>query len=174
MLDLSSMLASSTDHCPSLPVVVRGRWLHLVSSSFRQTLTRMWHATVFLTLQLGKVTAMSYVRRGLVCFGGQVAHYGDLRGGERILLLSVYVRAAGTSRDNSPGTSCVSLSLSTPILHFVGTSPRSSSKASAGISVLPEFRPKKERNLLRWRLDCSPFCDSNVDAMPTQVAGLCV
>ena len=174
MPDLSSMLASSTDRYPSLLVVVRGRWLHLASSSFRQSLTQMWRATVFLTLQLGKVTAMSYVRRGLVCFGGQVAHYGDSRGGERILLLSVYILATGASRDSSPGTSCVSLSLSTPILHFVGTSPRSSSKTSAGISVLPEFRPKKDRNLLRLCLVCSLFCDSNVDAMPTQVAGLCV
>ena len=173
MPDLSSMLASSTDRYPSLLVVVRGRWLHLASSSFRQSLAQMSRATVFLTLQLGKVTAMSYVRRELVCFGGQVAHYEDLQEGERILPLSVYIRATGTSRDNSPGTSCVSLSLSTPMLHFVGTSPRSSSKAPAGISVLPEFRPKKERNLLRCRLVCSPFCDSKVDAMPTQVAGLC-
>lgn len=105
MPDLSSMLASSTDRYPSLLVVVRGRWLHLVSSSSRQSLTQMWRATVFLTLQLGKVTAMSYVRRGLVYFVGQVAHYGDSRGGERILMLSVYIRVTGASKDDSPGTS---------------------------------------------------------------------
>ena len=174
MPDLSSMLANSADRYPSLLVVVRERWLRLVSSSFQQSLTQMWHATVFLTPQLEKVRATSYVRRGPVYSGVQVAHYGDSRGGERILRLSVCIRATGASRRNSPGTSCVSLSLSTPMLHFVGKSPRCSLKASAGISVLPEFRPKKERNLLRWRLVCSPFCDSNVDAMPTQVAGLCV
>lgn len=67
---------------------------------------------------------------------------------------------------HSPGTSCVTLSLSTPMLHFVGTS-RSLSSASAGISVLPEFRPNKDLNLLRWRLGCSPFCNSKVAAMPT-------
>lgn len=69
-------------------------------------------------------------------------------------------------QEHPPGTSCVTLSLSTPMLHLVGTS-RSPSSASAGISVLPEFLPKKDLTLLRRAMDGPPFWDSKVDAMPT-------
>lgn len=66
-------------------------------------------------------------------------------------------------QDYTPGTSWVSLSLRTPILHFVGTSPLSSSAWSGCDSGVPALRPKSERH--RERGGFSPSWESREDSM---------